>query len=206
MFQNEKINFRCLEASEIDVRTEGPMNQVNKDNKVFFDTKIVLYKTAIACQTILDEVVGPFNWQRTHEIRNGKNYCTVSIWDECKRGWVSKEDVGTEQNFEREKSEASDAFKRACTLWGIGRELYFIKNIHVLLPENMVRSTGAADSLGRPLYEIANGCHLYVSEIYCDANKIPTALRIVDQNNNVIWSSSNFDTCKSKALASRKKN
>jgi hypothetical protein len=67
-------------------------------------------------------VVGPFNWKREHT-RDNKN-CIVSIWDEKKGQWISKEDTGTESNTEREKGLASDSFKRACFNWGIGRELY----------------------------------------------------------------------------------
>jgi hypothetical protein len=38
--------------------------------------------------------------------------------------WIMKEDVGVESKTEKEKGQASDAFKRACFNWGIGRELY----------------------------------------------------------------------------------
>jgi hypothetical protein len=48
----------------------------------------------------------------------------VSIWDDAKKQWISKEDTGTESNTEKEKGLASDSFKRACFNWGIGRELY----------------------------------------------------------------------------------
>ena len=71
---------------------------------------------------ILDETVGATNWQRSHS-RDNTN-CTVSIWDEDKKQWISKEDTGTESYTEKEKGKASDSFKRACFNWGIGRELY----------------------------------------------------------------------------------
>lgn len=71
---------------------------------------------------VLDETVGPMNWKREHS-RDNRN-CIVSIWDEAKHEWVSKEDTGTEPNTEAEKGLASDSFKRACVNWGIGRELY----------------------------------------------------------------------------------
>ena len=38
--------------------------------------------------------------------------------------WISKEDVGVESKTEKEKGQASDAFKRAGFNWNIGRELY----------------------------------------------------------------------------------
>lgn len=204
MYNLEKINFRCLTPSEIEVRTEGPMVAIVKDGKTFFDTKVILYKTAIACQSILDEVVGPFNWQRSHEEINGNNYCTVSLWDELKKSWVSKQDVGAEQNFEKEKSEASDSFKRACTLWGIGRELYFIRNVHVQLPETMVVDTMRKDSTGNTVYDLKRGCRLNVAEIYCDDNKIPTALRIADQDGKTVWVSKDFDKKRAESKARQK--
>lgn len=80
------------------------------------------YKDARVDMQRLDEVVGPLNWKREHT-RDNHN-CVVSIWDDDKDQWVSKEDTGTESNAESEKGLASDSFKRACFNWGIGRELY----------------------------------------------------------------------------------
>ena len=74
--------------------------------------------------TLLDEEVGAMNWQRKHEFKEGKLYCSVGIYDEDKEQWIWKEDVGTESMSEAEKGQASDSFKRACFNWGIGRELY----------------------------------------------------------------------------------
>ena len=71
---------------------------------------------------LLDEVVGPMNWKRQHTRDNAN--CIVSLWDDDKKEWVSKEDTGSESNTEAEKGLASDSFKRACFNWGIGRELY----------------------------------------------------------------------------------
>ena len=51
-------------------------------------------------------------------------YCTVEIWDNEKKSWISKQDVGTVSYTEKEKGQASDSFKRACVSVGIGRELY----------------------------------------------------------------------------------
>ena len=38
--------------------------------------------------------------------------------------WVWKWDTGSESQVEKEKGQVSDAFKRACVQWGIGRFLY----------------------------------------------------------------------------------
>lgn len=71
---------------------------------------------------ILDETIGPMNWQRHHSRENAN--CIIAIWDENKKQWVEKEDTGTESYTEAQKGIASDSFKRAGTNWGIGRELY----------------------------------------------------------------------------------
>lgn len=107
------MNFRDLRADEIEIRV-----QQCKENGV----SLLLYKDARCDMNILDEVVGPQNWQRSHEVINGNLYCNVTIY--CEGVWVTKQDCGTESNTEKEKGEASDSFKRACVNWGIGRELY----------------------------------------------------------------------------------
>lgn len=107
--------FRTLNADEIDVRIA-----TIKSNGI----SLLLYKDARCDQNLLDETVGSYNWQRSHQIIDGNLYCTVSIYDPHKQAWVSKQDVGTESYTEKEKGQASDSFKRACFNWGIGRELY----------------------------------------------------------------------------------
>lgn len=107
--------FRLLRADEIDARV-GTAKDGGKG------VSLLLYKDARCDQNILDETVGPMNWQRFHSRDNAN--CTVQIWDEQKNQWISKEDTGTESKTEAEKGLASDSFKRACFNWGIGRELY----------------------------------------------------------------------------------
>lgn len=94
---------------------------------------ILAYKDARVDRNRLDDVVGPLNWQRRHT-RDNHN-CIVGIWDEAKKQWVEKEDVGTESNTEKEKGLASDSFKRACFMWGIGVELYDYPEISVKLKD-----------------------------------------------------------------------
>lgn len=107
------LTFRDLTADEIDCRvaTVGEKG-----------LSLLLYKDSRVDMNILDETVGPMNWQRSHTRENAN--CLVSIWDEDKKQWISKEDTGTESFTEAEKGLASDSFKRACFNWGIGRELY----------------------------------------------------------------------------------
>lgn len=114
------MEFRLLTAEEIDCR----IAQCNA-----YGVGLLLYKDARCDQNILDETVGPMNWQR-HHVRDNAN-CIVSIWDDEKKQWIEKEDTGTESFTEAEKGLASDSFKRACFNWGIGRELYTAPNMFV---------------------------------------------------------------------------
>lgn len=107
------LSFRKLRHDEIDIRVA----QISEKG-----ASLLLYKDARCDMNILDETVGPMGWTRHHSRENAN--CTVSLWDEDKQMWVSKEDTGTESNTEAEKGLASDSFKRACFNWGIGRELY----------------------------------------------------------------------------------
>lgn len=107
------MEFRLLRADEIDCRIASCSG---------YGVQLLLYKDARCDQNILDETVGPMNWQRKHTRDNAN--CIVSIWDNDKKMWVEKEDTGKESFTEAEKGLASDSFKRACFNWGIGRELY----------------------------------------------------------------------------------
>lgn len=115
------MNFRTLNYDEIDVR----VSTANPEKGASY----LLYKDARCDMNILDETVGPMNWERRHTRDNAN--CTVSIWDAEKQQWISKEDTGTESNTEAEKGLASDSFKRACFNWGIGRELYSAPFIYI---------------------------------------------------------------------------
>ena len=116
--------FRDLRADEIECRVAQATAK---------GVSILLYKDARCDMNILDETVGSMNWMRSHTRDNAN--CIVSLFDEKKQMWISKEDTGTESNTEKEKGLASDSFKRACFNWGIGRELYTAPNINIT-PDN----------------------------------------------------------------------
>lgn len=113
------MEFRTLRADEIDCRIQSVSKGKNGVGAI-----VLLYKDARVDMNMLDEVVGAMNWKRQHEVIDGNLYCTVSIRNPETGDWISKQDVGTESNTEKEKGQASDSFKRACFNWGIGRELY----------------------------------------------------------------------------------
>lgn len=107
--------IRLLRANEIECR----ISTINEKG-----LSLLLYKDARVDQRILDETFGAFGWKRSHQCIDGNLYCTVEIFDKESGEWISKQDVGTTGFAEKEKSQASDSFKRACFNWGIGRELY----------------------------------------------------------------------------------
>ena len=122
------MKFRDLTSEEIEVRVQS----VAKNDKGVI---LLLYKDARVDQNILDETVTPKYWQKDYYEANGILFCKVGINVGALTGtydtWVWKSDCGSESNIEAQKGEASDAFKRACFNWGIGRELYTAPFVYV---------------------------------------------------------------------------
>ncbi len=160
----DKLNFRPLQANEIDCRIATV-----KENGL----SLLLYKDARVDQNILDEVMGPMNWQRRHTRDNAN--CIVSLWDSEKKQWIEKEDTGTESFTAKEKGLASDSFKRACFNWGIGRELYTAPFIWINSPNCTITKAGNKTT-----------CYddFYVSQIGYDDNRNINSLVICRQKDN----------------------
>lgn len=159
-----KLNFRKLNASEVEAR----IGTIAKSGK---GLSLLLYKDARVDQRLLDEVVGSTNWEKSYRRdEKGRLFCKVSIWDEEKSRFVSKEDVGTESNAEKEKGEASDSFKRACFCWGIGRELYSVPFLWVNSNDcNISTENGKCncrDTFKVKCIEYGNDCNVSYVEIY----------------------------------------
>lgn len=143
---------------------------------------ILLYKNARVDMRILDEVFGPMGWQREHAVINNNLFCSILLWDEAKKEWVRKQDVGTESNTEKEKGEASDAFKRAGTNVGIGRELYTAPRITVSLDASEYNLEG-------PKVKVKPSTLFYVGSIaYNEERREITKLIIVDKADTVRFS------------------
>ena len=170
----KELIFRTLTPDEIDVRVDQII-----DTPKFLGCRVLLYKDARVDMNLLDEVVKPLNWKREHKRDNAN--CVVSIWDEEKREWISKEDTGSESNQDKEKGLASDSFKRACVNWGIGRELYsapkttFIK----LSKEDFYESNGKK--------YLNKNIKFFVKEIDYDDKRNINYLVIIDQDGNTVY-------------------
>lgn len=102
----------------------------------------LLYKDSRYDMEELDKRYGEMNWQNSFRTVGDMLVCTISVWDEEKQQWISKENVGSATQIEKEKGHASDAFKRASSTWGIGRELYNSPDIFIQLNNEEIDNNG----------------------------------------------------------------
>lgn len=117
-FPVEDIEFRVLRTNK--AKTEG---------------YIAAYVDSRAIQRRLDKVVGWENWQNFFEVTqsapNGEPtfVCKLSIYSTEKGEWLTKSNGAGTTDIEPIKGGLSSAFKRAASMWGIGRYLYDMKDI-----------------------------------------------------------------------------
>lgn len=171
------MNFRDLTADEIEVRVQSVKAKNGSPNGLI----LLLYKNARCDMNILDETVGPENWQREHYECKGNLFCRVGIrCDDIKHekngdisiapAWVWKADCGVESNTEAQKGEASDSFKRACVNWGIGRELYTAPFIWIDPNRCNIYDTKRKDKYGNPVFACSD--NFIVEKIVIEDKKI----------------------------------
>ena len=165
--------MRSLKPDEIEVRI-GTVGQKG--------VTMLLYKNARVDRQMLDETFGQTNWQCRYSEHKGNLFCSIGVYDPDKKEWVWKEDCGTESQTEKEKGEASDAFKRAGFRWGIGIELYSSPFIFL-----QVKTEPDPYIKGR--YKMVNKYELngiYVSEIKTVKGRIQTLS--LAMNGTIVWS------------------
>ena len=163
--------IRLLRADEIECR----VSSISKNG-----VSLLLYKDARVDQRILDETFGIFGWKRSHQCIDGNLYCTVEVFEKETGIWVSKQDAGStgKSEKEKEKSQASDSFKRACFNWGIGRELYSAPFIWV--PASKVRIVKKEDKYCcNERFSVESICYNTLREI--------TELKITDSNGKTVY-------------------
>ena len=165
-----KDKIRLLRADEIECRTASVSEK---------GLSLLLYKDARVDQKILDETFGIFGWKRSHQCIDGNLYCTVEVYDKDSGVWVSKQDVGTTGYAEKEKSQASDSFKRACFNWGIGRELYTAPFIWIPAEKACIREKN-----GR----MCCSDRFSVGSISCNGDREITSLVIINERRQAVFS------------------
>ncbi|WP_274952455.1 hypothetical protein [Angelakisella massiliensis] len=163
--------IRALRADEVEVAPQ----------KIEIDYMLaVLYKDARCDMKLLDEHFGLLGWQRKHMSIDGKMMCVISVWDDERKCWVERMDVGIPSSYQKEKGEASDSFKRASTNFGIGRELYTAPPILINLDQKEVKTKEGRN--GQTTYSLAKGVEFRVAVMDVDASKNITKLIIVDKS------------------------
>lgn len=175
--------IRLLRADEIECRAATVSEK---------GISLLLYKDARVDQRILDETFGAFGWKRSHQSIDGNLYCMVEIKDEKSGEWIGKQDVGTTGYAEKEKSQASDSFKRACFNWGIGRELYSAPFIWI--PASRVKIQKKGDKCYcSERFTVAFIAYSGVREI--------AELEIADSNGNTVYTwKGRKDACTEKSV------
>ncbi len=174
MMKMEKDLIRLLKAEEIECR----VSVINEKG-----LSLLLYKDARVDQKILDETFGAFGWKRSHQCIDGNLYCTVEILDKESGQWIAKQDVGTTGCAEKEKSQASDSFKRACFNWGIGRELYTAPFIWISADRVAIQMK---EGLNKEKRYYCND-HFSVSSIQYNEDKEISSLVIVNDKGRSVY-------------------
>jgi hypothetical protein len=150
-----------------------------------YGSNCVAYIDARDVQDILDDVVGAANWQVKYEEYKGNLFASIGINCEAdvlqkvsglyiteKTGWVWKSDCGTESQVEKQKGEASDAFKRAAVMWGVARFLYSLEIIKI---KEVIKN--GKDTKGKDKYVPAhNGQRIWNINEHC--NKIHDSKKV----------------------------
>lgn len=168
--------IRTLRADEIEVKVK----QIAKAGAF-----ALLYKTARTDMSILDEVFGPDNWTDDYKEIKGNLYCGIAVYMGEPREWVWRWDCGIESREDdgnEKKGEASDAFKRAGTRWGIGRELYTAPTIFLRVPTKEVQGKA------KTVYVLENKyARFEVKSIEYDDKRRIIGLEITDEKGATVY-------------------
>lgn len=132
--QQAKLLEAPFEANEIDWRVI-----ITKRDKT--QGQVAAYVDSRAIQRRLDSVLGRNNWQNKFNPVPGDSkattsyVCEISIYYADRKEWITKSDGAGGTDIEPVKGGLSNAFKRAASMWGIGRYLYELNDIWVTLKD-----------------------------------------------------------------------
>ena len=151
-----------------DLKKEIPFKwRVQSANK--WGASCVAYIDARQVQDLLDEVCGQDGWQCKYEDHKNNMFCSIGILvtnfintkGDTTMDWVWKSDCGTESQVEKQKGEASDAFKRAAVMWGVGRFLYSQKIVKLPVKEKNGKFLPYSAKTGKFIYgdDISKWCN-----------------------------------------------
>lgn len=105
---------------------------------------VAAYVDSRAIQNRLDKVIGRENWQNHFISSTGKDnsgtvyVCEISIYNPERNEWITKSDGAGCTDIEPIKGGLSNAFKRAASMWNIGRYLYGLKNLWATVEDKSI--------------------------------------------------------------------
>ncbi len=164
----KQIEFKGFEPHQIEVRPT--------DTKEKGKCTLLLYMHSRSAGDILDDAVGAFNWKIEYKEVNKTTFGILSIYDEEKGMWVSKEDTGSESNIEASKGLASDILKRCLARWG-WNHLYTAPRIKIDCPDKYYLKNNGQEKMTMTFR---------VAHIAYKGKQI-TELKIVDRFDNVVF-------------------
>ncbi len=156
------------------LKTEIPYKwRVQSFSKHKPQAQCVAYIDARDVMDLLDKHVGAENWQDDYKVVDNKLFAGIGV--NTKDIWVWKWDTGVESNIEKEKGQASDAFKRAAVKWGIGRFLYHLHIKYINANEKKTQGNYPCpiDDNGQRIWDVSK----YINEL---GGKSPTTIRTTE--------------------------
>lgn len=114
------------EMLEKPFRTDELEFRVGATNKDKTKGLALAYVQARAIQNRLDETLGIENWRVSYKEINSGFIATLEL--KINNEWIAKQDGAGTTDYEAIKGGISSAFKRAASVWGIGRYLYEVES------------------------------------------------------------------------------
>lgn len=145
-FQSNEIEWRVVSTSKD--KSKGLV-------AAFVDSR--------AIQKRLDAVLGRENWQNNFRTITGSNnaltshICEISIFYPERGEWITKSDGAGCTEIEPIKGGLSNAFKRAASMWGIGRYLYELTDIWAILKDGKYIDKTEMPRLRKEYTQFVNG-------------------------------------------------
>lgn len=116
------IEWPLLQPEDIEVKVCSTKDGV---------TTLLLYQDARCTMEAFDTKFGPLNWQIEYKAVGDQIYGSLSVYDESRGIWITKEDTGDKSNISEDKGQSSDILKRCAVRWGFARELYSTPRINI---------------------------------------------------------------------------
>lgn len=130
---------------------------------------MVPYLEARPLMERLDQVVGPENWKDDYEPVGSGFFGALSIFFNGQ--WITKKDGADETEIAAFKGGMSDAFKRACVKWGLGRYLYDVEPAFADFAQ-VYKNTAGAIAVDIDVKDEA-GVVIKTERVYCLPPKLP---------------------------------